>query len=148
MYRIPLLTSQTYHILNRNKSKFGTRITIMIGIDEREEELIDNIKGQVLYFRRGDKVFSVSMRDIYCYGEVDFNNDDIIDQIENFGFLDYLDEVGVRVRSRYDYETHSCNSPRRTCLWTETWSPSLLAKMAHGYLGKPERILLFRQSKI
>ena len=59
--------------------------------------------------------------------------------------LDYLEEKGVTIYSNYDYETHSCSSPEKYCLWTETWHPAVLAKMAHGYLGKPKRILLFNQ---
>ena len=60
-------------------------------------------------------------------------------------FLDHLEAVGAHVYSNYDYETHSCSSPKEYCLWTETWHPAVLAKTAHGYLGKPKRILLFNQ---
>ena len=141
----------------------------MIPIDEEEEKLIENNKEDmncenpwervsklvelnaenksVLTFNRGNRTFSVSMRDIYCYGEVDFEDKDTLNQISEFKFLDYLGEVGVPIYSRYDYKTHSCSSPKQHCLWTETWNPAELAKMAHGYLGKPKRILLFNQNK-
>lgn len=137
---------QDYRILNKNISNIGTKITIMIPIDEEEEKLIDNIDKQTLKFNRGNRSFSITMRDIYCYGEVDFTDKNTIDQISNFKFLDYLGAVGVHIYSRYDYATHSCSSPKRHCLWTETWNPAELAKMAHGYLGKPKRILLFNQT--
>lgn len=118
----------------------------MIPIDEDEEKLIDNIDKSILTFHRGNRSFSVTMRDIYCYGEVNFEDEDTLNQIKEFKFLDYLGAVGVHIYSRYDYKTHSCSSPKRYCLWTETWNPAELAKMAHGYLGKPKRILLFNQT--
>lgn len=118
----------------------------MIPIDEDDEILIDNIDKSTIKFTRGNRTFSVTMRDIYCYGEVDFKDENTINQIDNFKFLDYLNESGVPIYSRYNYDTHSCNTPKNRCLWTETWSPAELAKMAHGYLGKPKRILLFNQT--
>ena len=145
MHRIPLPIYPDYRILNSNCSRGRTHTTIMIPIDEDEEKLIDNIGKKVLCFHRGNRSFSVKIGDIYCYGEVDFNDKETLDKIAEFSFLDYLDEVGVRIYSRYDYESHSCTSPTNRCMWAETWNPVYLAKMAHGYLGKPQRILLFNQ---
>lgn len=118
----------------------------MIPISEEEEEQIDNIKNHIIVFTRGNKEFSVSIKDIYCYGEVDFNDDNTLNQIENFKFLDFLEGNGVHIFSNYDYNTHSCMSDKKYLLHTETWSPAFLAKMAHGYLNKPARILLFNQT--
>lgn len=132
--------------MNKNVSSLGTKLTVMIPIDEDEEKLIDNIDKSTLTFHRGNRSFSVAIRDIYCYGEVNFEDEDTLNQIKEFKFLDYLDEVGVHIYSKYDYKTHSCSSPKRHYLWTETWNPAELAKMAHGYLGKPKRILLFNQT--
>ena len=143
IYQIKLPIYPDFHILNKNVSNLGTKLTVMIPIDEEEEKLIDNIDKSTLKFNRGNKSFSISMKDSYCDGEVDFEDKDTLNQINEFKFLDYLCEVGVHIYARDDYKTHSCSSPKRCCLWTETWSPSQLAKMAHGYLGKPKRILLF-----
>lgn len=118
----------------------------MIPINEKEEKDIDNIGKHTLIFHRGDKSFTVSMKDIYCYGEVDFTDDDIMNQIDNFGFLNYLEDMGIHIYARYDYQTHTCRSPKKHCLWSETWSPAKLTQMAHGYLGKPKRILLFNET--
>lgn len=146
MYRIPLPIFPHYRILNNNRSSVCCKFTIMIPIDKEEEQLIDNIDKQILTFERGDREFKVSMKDIYCYGEVDFNDKDTLNKIEEFNFLDYLVGVGIHIYSNYDYESHSCSSPKRYCLWTETWSPATLAKIAYGSLDKPKRILLFNQN--
>ena len=144
--KIPLPIYSDYRILNSNITEAKTKVTVMIPITEKEEENIDNIDNSVLIFIRGKRKFSVTMKDIYCYGEVNFTDRETLDKIENFNFLNYLGEVGVHIYSNYDYTTHSCSTSKKTLLWTETWSPAELAKMAHGYLGKPDRILLFSQN--
>lgn len=118
----------------------------MIPITENEENLIDNIGKETLHFHRGTRSFSVQMKDIYCYGEVDFNDKETLNKIEEFSFFNYFNTKGVCVYSNYDYKSHSCTSPIRKLMLTETWSPTYLTKMAHGYLGKPQRILLFNQT--
>lgn len=115
----------------------------MIPISEQEEKSIDDIKDSTLKFRRGDISFSVKMKNIYCYGEVDFTNKEDLNQIDSFDFLDHLGSSGIYIWSQYNYKTHSCKAPNRKLLWTETWRPSVVAQIAHGYLGKPQRILLF-----
>lgn len=141
--------SRHYHILSNNRSNSKCIIqTIMTEINEEEEYLIDNLKDKNLILNRGDRTFEISGRQIYCYGEVDFHNEDDCETIDNFKFLDYLNEVGIHIYSGYNYDKHSCTSPKRHPLRTETWSPLFLAKFAHAALGKPNRILLFSQNKL
>lgn len=146
MFQIPLPIYPTYRILNRNKTNLGTKITVMIPISKKEEKRIDDIGKSTLRFTRGNRTFSVKMSDVYCYGEIDFTDRNTLKEIAEFNFLNNLGAVGVSVYSRYDYDTHSCTSPNKYCLWSETWNPVILTKMAHGFLGKPERILLFNQT--
>lgn len=142
---IPLPIYQNYRILCSSTNDYTIRRTIMIPISEQEEKSIDNIRDSILKFKRGNLSFSVKMKDIYCYGEVDFTNKDDLNQIDSFDFLDHLDTSGIYIWSRYDYETHSCKTSNKRLLWTETWHPSVVAQIAHGYLGKPQRILIFNQ---
>ena len=146
---IQIPTENDYHLLckhvNDNKDTimiFMTHITI-------EEEIeIDN--RHTIKIERGNKVFEINPNrgDIYCYGIVDFNTDSSdYNIIDNFNFLKHLNIVGIKIQSRYNYENHTCDSPKEFPLWTETWSPAELAQLAHGYLGKPERIVLFKQVK-
>lgn len=143
---IPLPIRSDYRVLCSNKNSGTIRRTIMIPISEQEEKNIDNIGDSTLKFKRGAMSFSVRMKDIYCYGEVDFTSREDLNQIDSFNFLDYLGAKGISIYSKYDYKTHSCKAPNRRFLWTETWHPSVVAQMAHGYLGKPQRILLFNES--
>ena len=146
MFRIPLLTSPNYRIINKNINSLGSTITVMIPINEEEESNIDLIDTNTIKFNRGDRTFSVKMKDIYCYGSIDLHDEHTIDQINSFPFLSNLGSVGVHMVANYDYETHSCLSPERYYLNTETWTPIDLIKYAHAYLGKPQRVLLFKQN--
>lgn len=145
MVTIPMKVSKNFHILNSTKSTAGRKQTIMISIDAKEEESIDNIGNKVLSFTRGDRTFSVKVNDIYCYGEVDLHDKNTCDTISGFKFLDYLGAIGIHVFSNYDYGTHTCSSPKKFPLYTETWNPLYLVKFAHAALNKPKRILLFNQ---
>lgn len=143
---IPIRTSQNYHILCSHKDGPRTIRTVMTWITEEDEKEIDNLKDGVLIIERGNKTFKIINKEIHCYGFVDFNSKEDLDIIDKFKFLDYLSHVGVKIPSNYNYDLHSCESPIKRMLWTETWSPSELAKLSHGILNKPERIILFTQS--
>lgn len=142
---IQLPIYQNYRILCKNIGSFGTTRTVMIPITEKEEKRIDNIGDSIINFDRGSRSFSIKMKDIYCYGEINFNDEDDLTAIDNFHFLDYLTLSGIHIPSNYNYSTHSCKSNLKVPLSTETWTPSVVAKIAHGYLGKPQRVLLFKE---
>lgn len=115
----------------------------MTWISKSEESKIDHLRNNILTLVRGDKTFEITSNKIYCYGQVDFNNDDDLDIIDNFKFLNHLTDRGVAIYSRYDYNTHTCKSTSKRLMWKECFSPAELATYAHGMLGKPERIVLF-----
>lgn len=135
---------RNYHILSDNQAKTKRELTVMTYITEKEESEIDN--GKILVLTRGDRQLTIEPRRVYCYGEVDFNTgSDDMKQIDNFNFLDYLNGFnGLPVYSDYDYNTHTCRSPIKRLRWTETWRPAIIAQYAHGCLGKPPRIVLFK----
>lgn len=134
-----------YHILCSHKSEAKNVKIIMTEISEEEENKIDNIGNNTLQIIRGSITFNITGKQIYCYGEVDFDSQEDLDVIENFNFLNHLGSVGISFVANYDYNEHACYSDIKGIQWTETWSPSLLAQFAHATLGKPQRILLFKQ---
>lgn len=139
--------TKNYRILtydNRNKVK--REITVMTYISEEEESHID--KGETLLLTRGDRHLTVEVRRVYCYGEVDFSTgSDDFNQIDTFSFLDYLTGfTGLPIYANYDYKTHTCRIPEHKLYWAETWSPAIVAQYAHGCLGKPQRIVLFKMT--
>lgn len=143
MNEIPLPTCSDYFILATNRKNKNAILTIMTAISKEEEEKIDKLKYGVLNLERGDKTFNIEAKDVYCYGEVDLEDEETLDTIDSFKFLNYLEFGGLRIPSRYNYRNHTCRSPRNKILWTETWTPSDIVLIAHGSLGKPERVVLF-----
>jgi len=135
-----------YHLLSSHKEpNRKTVLLYMTYISKEEEKLLDANKQ--LDVIRGNQNFSINLNNTYCYGQVDFNtgSDDMYD-IEDFDFLDYLTGFsGIHIRNGYNYKEHTCTSTERRCGWTETWNPAIVAQFAHGCLGKPERIVLFRK---
>ena len=141
-----MLTFPHYHFLCSHKTGNRNIEIIMTYINEEEEKLIDDLKDKVLKLDRGKRTFSINTNQVFCYGEVDFNDVETLNIIDKFNFLNYLEGTGISICSNYDYKTHSCTSPKRTPLYTETWSPALLAQFAHASINKPQRIILFSQS--
>ncbi len=142
-HKIVLPIYQNYHILAKHITQQEKKFIVMAPITEEEEEIIDDLTFNSISLVRGNKTFNISRKNVYCYGEVDFNDEDTLKKIDRFGFLDFLREKGVPVVSNYEYETHSCYSNKPFYLHSETWSPAELSKIIHGFLGKPKRIILF-----
>lgn len=136
-----------YHMLSLNKdAEKNIIMTMMTYITEDEEKVLDN--GKELHLVRGTMEFNISPRKVYCYGHVDFTTDSSdYNIIEDFDFLNYLNDVGIHIPSDYRYKTHSCYSPIDRVRWTETWNPAEVAQYAHGRIGKPDRIVLFKYIK-
>ena len=141
-----MLTNPNYHILYSEKNRQTNKEVIMTYLTEEEEKLIDNLGKEVLQLERGSRTFSISVNRIYCYGEVDFHNNEDLKTIDSFNFLDNIGSIGVPVFADYDYETHTCNSPTKHYRWSQTFSPKRLAMFAHAVIGKPQRIILFNQN--
>ena len=115
----------------------------MTYITEEEENKLDNSENIVI--DRGDISFDIKPNNVYCYGSVDFSTDSSdYNIIDDFDFLKHLTDTGVKIPSDYNYKEHACYSPLSRCRWTETWSPAELAQIAYSYIGKPERIVLFK----
>ena len=147
MITIQMPIWKDYHILSKHVDDKKNKILIcMTYIDSDEEKILDENK--LLHIVRGNTTFDIDSRFVYCYGNVNFTTGSPdYNIIENFSFLDYLGCVGLKIYSNYDYKNHVCTSPIDRCLWTETWNPAEVAQYAHGVLGKPNKIVLFKLIK-
>lgn len=147
MKEIQMPIWKDYHILNsRRDDRNNTIMTCMSYLTVDEETVLD--KNETLTIVRGDAKFVIKPNDVYCYGSVDLNtNSNDYNIIEDFDFLDYLGSVGLKIYADYNYETHTCRTPINRCRWTETHNPAKVVQYAHGVLGKPERIILFKYCK-
>lgn len=118
----------------------------MTHINEDEEKFIDDMGSHHIVLERGKRKFVVSSNQIYCYGDVDFNNKEDLEQIESFNFVTRIFQ-GFIIPAEYNYDKHvALSDNNKFYKYTETWSESKIAKYAHGCLGKPKKIIIFYNS--
>lgn len=140
-------TTTDYYILTSRITYSGNKEKIILThITEEEEAVLDS--GENLEIVRGVRKFNIHANNIYCYGDIDLREgSDDSKEIATFDFLDYLNGVGIKIPSDYNYENHECHSPIDRYRITETWRPEVLTRYAHGCLGKPKKILLFIETR-
>lgn len=136
----------TYRIISVHPRGNIKEMFIITGINEKEFHKIKH--GEDLHIKRGNTEFDVLNDNVLCFGEIDYNegSEDCI-ELNSFTFLDHLWVKGVCIPSRYDYKTHTCKSPLRQYLYTETFKNATLCRYLHGCLGKPQFSLIFREVK-
>ena len=130
-----------YHTNMTNKEGRPTEQVriIMAPITEKEEALLD--EGNAFIIHRCDFPFNLSSDNVLAYGEVDFHNGS--DDYENIGSLiPYRDRVHLPLH--YDYDTHTCKTKLKRYQTYETDNIGAMAQYAHGRLGKPKRVVIFK----
>lgn len=112
-------------------------------ITEEQELLIDKSAKYygAIQFERKDGVI-VAAKDIYLYGEVDFNNDDDLDLIERFKLID---EDGNWIYSNFDYEKGNFTTIDGIAKDYPTWNLINWFKYCHVLIGKPQRIIVYKR---
>ena len=124
----------SYHT-NRKR---GERPVIITAISEEEEKLLDDNK--TITIKRDNIKFTVSKKNIYGYGHIDFSdNSEDKEDIEWFNILNNLDFKG------YPIDTFDYDKGIFTGSWYSTWSPFVVCQLMHAYLGKPDRVCIFRK---
>lgn len=117
---------------------------VMEAISEAQENRIDNSSkyfGEIRY-ERNDKVI-IPAKDIYLYGEVDFNNEEDIKNIERFNLIDKEDS-GNWIYSNFNYEKGCYTSIDGHAKGYNTWDCIKWFKYCYVLLGKPQRIIVYK----
>ena len=111
----------------------------MAPITEKEEALLD--KGRAFTIHRGDLSFNLTPDNVFAYGEVDFHNGS--EDYENIDeLIPYRDMIHLPFN--YDYDTHTCKTKNKCYQTYETDNIGAMAQYAHGRLGKPKRVVIFK----
>lgn len=123
----------------------GGRITsvVMETITEKEENRIDNSSkyyGAIQHELKNGYI--VSNKDIYCYGKVDFKDEEDLNLIKRFNFT--YDGGNNWVETSFDYDNGTITSINGITKGSPTYDPVLWAKYNHAKLGKPERIIIYK----
>ena len=130
-----------YHTNMTNKEGRPTEQVriLMAPITEKEEALLD--KGKAISITRGGITFDLDKDNIFSYGEVDFH-----DGTEDYDALNELIPFKdiVHIPLNYDYDTHTCKTKTKCYQTYETDNIGAMAQYAHGRLGKPKRVVIFK----
>lgn len=131
------------------RSKFNTRkylVVIIEPITEKEEQDIDNYgqrHGEIRYVNK-DKVI-IPAKDIYLYGEVDFNNEEDLNHIEKFNLIDDDPDAYNAVYSNFDFDKGICTTINGVIKTYPTWNALTWFMCKYVLIGKPKRIIVYKK---
>lgn len=120
----------------------GTRV-IMAPITAEQEEQLNNEDYIVIKDQFGQP-FVVTDNKCYAYGELDLSpKSDNIRKIAKSNWFKNL-YVNIIMLSEYDYETNTVTSDVEGGRWYETDNVEIYLPFLHAKIGKPERVVIFR----
>jgi hypothetical protein len=135
--------SEDYQTVICHTSTIGKQITqvriLMTWINDKEEALLE--KGKAISISRGGITFDLDNDNVFAFGEVDLHTDS-----DDYNALN--DEIPftdiVHLPVNYDYDTHTCKTTTKRYQTCESRDIGAMAQYAHGKLGKPKKIVIFR----
>lgn len=142
MNTFPVLKDNTYQTIISRIKGMDKIIIVMTYLTERDYR---NIKqGEDILVKRGNREFLIQQDNIYCFGEIDFNNNsEDMEELDTFNFFDHLMAKGPCIPADYDYINHCCYSPINRPKYYETFKVSKYLQYKHGILCKPKYTILF-----
>lgn len=138
MKKLKLLGIKQRCLINRVKTVAGSWNVYMQEITERQEKDLDHYEHTHIDTVEGDK--NISRELIYCYGEVNPDNQEDINYIKKFNLVN---PDGSNIHSNFNYETGEVeyeNIPK----FYHTFDPVLWWKYNYTMLGKPKRIIVYK----
>lgn len=145
IFSIKMPIDPTYKVISFHTNLTSKEVFIITGIDDSDINKINHSCN--LHLKRGNCTFNVTPDNIFCYGDIDFNEgSEDSATLDTFNWLDHLDAKGVPIPSNYNYDKHECTTNKKFILWTETFKNSVLCRYLHGCLGKPKFTLIFKET--
>lgn len=124
------------------------QVVFMEAIDENIEKKIDNSEkyfGSICYQREDGA--DIPAKNIFLYGELDLNNPDDIENIEVFELIGK--NMGDNyIYSNFNYENGTIEIENNIIKGYNTWNPLLWFKYCHCLIGKPKRIIVYKENDI
>lgn len=117
----------------------------MEAITEQEEQRIDNAPkyyGEIRHVRSDSYI--IPAKDIYLYGEVDFNNDDDIDNIERFNLINMDLNACNWIYSNFNFKEGYFTTIDGIAKGYPTWNALKWFMYKYVLLGKPQRIIVYK----
>lgn len=123
-------------------------VVIMEAITEQEEQRIDKSSkyyGSIVHTRNDGYV--VPSKDIFLYGEVDFDNEDDLRSIERYELIDSEYDAINWIHSNFDFEKGCFTTVDGIAKGYPTWDTIKWFMYKYTLLGKPQRVIVYRCPK-
>ncbi len=115
---------------------------IVIGaLTDKEERKLDNKEPIIVYF--GSRNIKITSANLICYGDVDFSTNS--SDYKQVARLIKNDDIVIHIPANYNYDLHCAFSPIKSYQTTETTNISKIVQYFHGRLGKPKKIIIFKE---
>ena len=136
---VKLLGIRMKAILCRTKLMGELVFTVMREITEEDEKKLDTLEA----IQIDGKV--IGKKEIYCYGEIDINNEQDIAYLKKFNIISLDDENPVH--SGYDYEKGNVVIEGNVAKMHPTWDAIEWFKYNYMLIGKPKRVIIYKCKK-
>ena len=139
---INLLGIRKRAILLHSKTPHGIELTVMEPITEKQENRIDKSSDYYGELRFESKHGIIGQRNIYLYGEIDFNSKNDLDVIKRFKLVD-PDLMSFKYTA-FDYEKGTALVQNKITKISPSIDPVEWFKYNYCLIGKPERIIVYK----
>ena len=127
-------------------SSKGNRIVVMEAITEEQEARIDKSKqyfGSIRHTKEDGQI--IDGKDIYVYGEINFNSEEDCNILNRFHLLDNDNSF---VYYGFNYDKGTIVLKENKVKWYQTTNNIKWLQFNHCLIGKPERIIIYKIDKI
>lgn len=126
-------------------SSKGNRIVVMEAITEEQEARIDKSKqyfGSIRHTKEDGQI--IDGKDIYVYGEINFNSEEDCNILNRFHLLDNDNSF---VYSGFNYDKGTIVLKENNVKWYQTTNNIKWLQFNYCLIGKPERIIIYKIDK-
>ena len=129
-------------------NNFGAEeVYVMEPITQEQENEIDNSfaeYGEIRFTRSNGDI--LKKQNIKLYGDVNLDNDDDLNAIEKYQFID--EDWRSFIYSNFDYERGTVGLVKDKFKYYPTKDPILWFKFNHCLIGKPKKIIIYKIPKL
>lgn len=116
-------------------------------LTDEEEKIMDKRKdsnGQVFYETKDGHI--INNNDIILYGDINFDNKEDVELIKRFNLINE-DESGNWIYSNFNYDKGNFIQIDYINKGYSTWNALLWFKFKHCLIGKPNKIIVYKDSR-
>lgn len=141
-FHLPTYTD--YVIVHWKTVDKKVRKIFMAPITYEDELILDD--GKPIFIEINERNVRLTNKSVICYGCVDFDTDSSdMAFVRNLRWCEGDGFRGTAMPSRYNYKNHTAVGDAHGMFWFDTCKSDDILRYKHGCLGKPERIVVWKE---